>query len=109
MANAHFQLVNSVVQSVLMGRELALPAKPVLHRTPTTERNASLQRVPHRTEPSALSELSATVPIATVALRRAPRVLDQHRTIALSVLLARSSSTGAALALTEMAFAPVLV
>jgi len=92
-----------------MGRELALPANPVLLRTPTTERNASLQRVPHRTEPSALSEVSATAPIATVALRRAPRVLDQHRTIALSVLLARSSSTEAALALMEMAFAPVLV
>jgi len=92
-----------------MGREPALPANPVLLRTPTTERNASLQRAPHRTEPSALSELSATVPIATVALRHVPRVLDQHRTIALSALLARSSSTGAVLALMEMVFAPVLV
>ena len=92
-----------------MGRELVLPANPVLLRTPTTEHNASLQKVLRRTEPSVLLEVSATVPTATVALRRAPRVLDQHRTIALSVLLARSSSTGAALALMEMAFAPVLV
>ena len=60
-------------------------------------------------EPSALSELSAMVPIATVAPHNVLRVLGQHRPIALSVLLARSNSTGAALALMEMAFALVLV
>jgi hypothetical protein len=92
-----------------MGQELALPANPVLLRTPTTDRNALPQRVPHRTEPPALWELSAMVPIATVVLHRVLRVLDQHRTIAKSVLLARSSSMGVALALMEMAFAPVLV
>jgi len=92
-----------------MGRELALPANPILLWTPTTEHNVSLQRLPHRTEPSALSEPLAMVPIATVALHRVLRVLDRHRTIASSVLPARTSSTGPALALMEMAFAPVLV
>jgi len=49
------------------------------------------------------------VPPADVVLLRVRRVPDRHRTIALSVLLAHTGSTGAALALMEMAFAPVLV
>lgn len=108
-ANAPFQFVNSVVPSAPTGPELALPANLVLLRTPTTERNALPHRPPRRQEPSVLTEASATGPLATLALRRVKRVPGQHRTIALSVLLARTSSTGAALALMETVSAPVLV
>jgi len=54
-------------------------------------------------------EVSAAVPLVAVALRRVKRVLDPHRTIVLSAVLARTRSTGAVLALMEMAFALVLV
>jgi len=108
-ANAHSQFVNLVVPSVLREQGLALPANPVLPRTPTTDRNASPRSPPRRPELHAPTEVSVAVPLVTVALRRVKRVLDRHRTIVLSVVLAHTSSTGAALALMEMAFAPVLV
>lgn len=107
--NTYFQFVNSAVPSVQTGPELALPANPVSLRTPTTERNALPHRPLRRQEPSVPTEASAMVPTATLALRRAQRVPGQHRTIALSVLLARTSSTGVALALMETVSAPVLV
>jgi len=74
-----------------------------------TDRDASLQRPQHLLELCAQMKLLATVLIATVALRLVQRVLDRRRTTVFSVLLARTSSTGIALALMEMAFAPVLV
>ena len=92
-----------------MGLELVLPVNPALLRTPTTERTALLHRPPPRQEPSVLTEVSAMVPTAALALHRVERVLGQHRMIALSVLLARTSSTGVALALMETVSAPVLV
>lgn len=108
-ANAYFQFVNSAVPSVLTGLELALPVNPALLRTPTTERTVLPHRPPRRQEPSVLTEVSAMVPAAALALHRVERVLGQHRTIALSVLLARTSSTAVALALMETVSAPVLV
>jgi len=92
-----------------MEQRFALPVSPVSPRTPTTDRNVSLQRLQHPLELCAQIKLLATVLIATVALRLVQRVLDRRRTTVFSVLLAHTSSTGIALALMEMAFAPVLV
>jgi len=103
------QFVSSVVPRVLRGRGLVSAARQVLLRMPTTDRNASLQRQLHQPEVRVPMELSAGVPLAVFALRRVKRVLDRHRTIALSVLLACSSPAGTALAPTGMAFALVLL
>lgn len=102
------QFVRSVVPNALTERGLAFPANPISLRTPTTERNASLCSPPHRPESCAPSEAPATVPLATLVLRRVKRVLDRHRMIAVFVLLECTSSARVALALMEMAFAPVL-
>jgi hypothetical protein len=91
-----------------MEQGLALPANPASLRTPTIERNASHQTPSRQPGPRAPTEVSATVPLAAFALRPAKHVLEQLRTTVLSVLLARTSSTEAALALMEMAFVPVL-
>lgn len=90
-----------------MERGLASRASPVLLRTPTTERNASLHLRPRRPGFSAPWELSAMVPVVLLARHLARRVLERHRTIALSVPPARICSTGAVLALIKMACAPI--
>lgn len=91
-----------------MEQGLALPASPISLRTPTTERNVSLHRRPHRPEMRAPWEPSAMVPIATLAHHRVQRVLDRHRTIALFVPLARTSLMGAALGPMKMASVQIL-
>ena len=108
LANSSFQFVSSVVPSALTERGLALLVKPVLLRTPTIERNASDQAPSPQPEPRAPMEVSATVPLAVFVLPLARPVQERLPTIVLSALLARTSSTEAALALMEMAFAPVL-
>lgn len=75
---------------------------------PTTERNVSSKLPSRLTGPRALPQVSAPAPLAPLAPRRVQRVLGRHRATVLPALLTHTSSTEAALALMQTAFAPVL-